>query len=66
MALVSGCTTEIIRTRCPAPVEYPKDKQTRAAGQHDRLKAEGWAPDLLDLIEDYGELRARCRAINER
>jgi len=64
VGLVSGCATEGTRPACPALVAYPAEMQRRVADEMDAAVKVGAA--WPRLIEDYGDLRARCRAIAAR
>lgn len=66
--LLAGCGTvrSEVSLTCPPLQEYTPTKQARAAEQYERLRAEGHSHELLDLVDDYGEVRARCRAIGKR
>lgn len=46
--------------RCPPLVEYDRDTQKRAA---DQLRAIEPRSPVRQMVTDYGDLRARCRAI---
>lgn len=46
--------------RCPPLVEYDGDTQKRAA---DQLRALEPRSPVRKLVTDYGDLRARCRAL---
>lgn len=61
-ALASGCGTtrsEIV-VRCPAMPVYSDAQMDQAAVEYEALDGAGV---LRRMIDDYGELRARCRAI---
>ena len=64
-ALLTACAGANfeVRTRCPSIAEYSAARQTQALNE---LK--GLPPDsaLAEMIDDYGELRKRCRAVEKR
>lgn len=48
---------------CPPLVEYDKNAQARAA---DQLRALPPGSPARKLVADYGDLRARCRALESK
>lgn len=48
---------------CPPLPVYSDAQMKQGADEYDRLDAAGMARRFID---DYGELRARCRAIGKR
>lgn len=63
--LASGCTTvrsEVVLTCPPMPV-YSDAQMQQAAGEYDQLDSAGI---IRLMIDDYGEVRARCRAMGKR
>ncbi len=64
-ALLTACGTARteFRTRCPSLAEYTAERQKQAANELLMLP-----PDsaLAEFIDDYGELRKRCRAVEKR
>jgi hypothetical protein len=58
--LLGGCATEISRPACPALIRYPAATQSLVAAE---LAAAPAGAAWPAMIEDYGDLRARCRAI---
>lgn len=63
--LASACTTvrsEVSLTCPPLPV-YSDAQMKQAADEYDRLDAASMARRFID---DYGEMRARCRAIGNK
>lgn len=64
-ALVTACAgvTSEFRTRCPSIAEYSAARQKQADDELGRLP-----PDsaLAEMMDDYGELRKRCRAVEKR
>ena len=64
-ALVSGCasTRSEIVLRCPQIQEYTAADQDAAGTELDSIPA----PCVLcRMMDDYGELRARCRAMGAK
>ncbi|MGE0736756.1 MAG: hypothetical protein AB7P50_18590 [Alphaproteobacteria bacterium] len=53
------------KTRCPQIVEYAKQLQEAAGDEYAALRTKGEAANLRRLVDDYGELRAQCRALNK-
>ncbi len=60
MALSAGCATAISEPVCLAVVPYSRADQARAADELAALPADAV---LRRFVEDYGELRARVRAV---
>lgn len=63
--LASGCGTtrsEVVLT-CPKLPVYTDAQMQRAADEYDRLDSAGI---IRLMIDDYGEVRARCRAVGRK
>lgn len=63
--LASGCgtTRSEVSLTCPPLRTYSDAQMQRAADEYEKLDGAGVIRMMLD---DYGELRARCRAIGKR
>lgn len=66
MMVLTACSSAVtFRTRCPQLIEYPKPLQEQAGNEYHKLRENGEAAVVRRLIDDYGELRAQCRALNK-
>lgn len=57
----NGCNEETFRLYCPALKSYSKEFQQKAAAE---LKKSGVI--VNQLVTDYGQLRAACRALEKQ
>lgn len=61
VALLAGCATGGSKAGCPALPVYSQADQSHVAAEMDIAPRGARWPRF---IEDYGELRARCRAMD--
>lgn len=58
----AGTNTSVVLT-CPAMPVYSDAQMQQAADEYERLDGAGV---IRLMIDDYGEVRARCRAMGRR
>ena len=61
MVSLSGCGAVTSKLACPALVPYSAETERAAADEIER----GTAPILARFADDYGKLRAECRAVDQ-